>query len=369
MEVFSGDHGLPNDIVLYSDTHFSPFALPTADAFSDHNRFPPLPPPQKLRPIRCNVRSFSDRCSGDDPGDEKTMNWLPEAGIYNTETDGGSLIPPNCSNLGLPSKEFQIETALSSSSSDETSKLQEPIMEPINKKKRKRKSRRKLELFVESMIKTVTEKQEEMHNQLIEMLEKNEKESIKREQAWKKQEIEREKRNEQARKQHISQSLALISFIQNSLGQEVQIPNFLEKQGDKQENQENSKDDAAGNDDIEMNNIEESECDPNTKRWPKSEVQALITIRVALNHKINGKGSKSSIWDDVSTGLSGMGYNRTPKKCKEKWENINKYYKRTMEKGKESKSCAYFSELEMLHRTGFISVDSHDEDQSINVIP
>ncbi|KAK9051837.1 hypothetical protein SSX86_028468 [Deinandra increscens subsp. villosa] len=375
MEVFTGDHGLPNDVVLYSDSHFSPFALPPSDAFSDHHKisadhthFPPLQPPQKLRPIRCNVRSFSDRCSLDDPVDVKTMNWQPEDGLIDAETDGGGFIPPNPVNLGLPLEECQIEASLSSSS-DETSKLQELIKEPVNKKKRKRKSRRKLELYVESMMKTIIEKQEQMHRQLIDMLEKNEKESIMREQAWKKQEIERAKRDEKARKQHISQSKALISFIQNSLGHEIEIPSPLEKSCENYENHENSKYDAAGNDDIEMNNIEESEHDPNTKRWPKSEVQALITVRAALNHKFNGKGSKGSIWDDVAVGLSGMGYNRTPKKCKEKWENINKYYRRTKEKGKESKSCTYFSELEMLHKTGFISADSHDDDdQSVKLL-
>ncbi|KAI3795680.1 hypothetical protein L1987_38337 [Smallanthus sonchifolius] len=373
MEVFTGDHGLPTDVVLFPDTHFSPFALPTTDTFSDHhkissdhNHFLPLQPPQKLRPIRCNVRSSSDRCSLDDAVDAKTLSWQSEDVLLNAETDGGSLIPPNCSELGLPLTEGQIEAALSPSSSEETSKMQEPINEPTNKKKRKRKSRRKMELFIESVMKSVIEKQEDMHKQLIEMLERTEKESIMRELAWKKQEIERAKRDEQARKQQLSQSQALISFIQNALGQEIQIPNFLEKQDDDHQNQENLNHDAAGNDDnhdIEMNNIEESECDPNTRRWPKSEVQALIMVRAALNHKFIGKGSKGSVWGEVAADLSGMGYNRTPKKCKEKWENINKYYRRTTEKGKESKTCKYFSELEMLHKTGFISSNSHDEDQ------
>ncbi|KAM0049103.1 putative transcription factor MYB family [Helianthus debilis subsp. tardiflorus] len=365
MEVFTGDHGLPNDVVLFSDTHFSPFTLPTTDTFSDHHKispdhdhFPPLqPPPQKLRPIRCHVRSFSDRCTLADPVDVKTLSWQPEG--------GGLAVPVNCEDLGLSVNDGQIEAVLSPSSSEETGKLQEPIEEPINKKKRKRKSRRKMELFFESMMRTVIQKQEEMHKQLIEMLEQKEKESIMREQAWKKQEIARAKRDEHARKQHISQSLALISFIKNTLGQEIQIPDSLDIQVENQNHQSQGK---STYDDIEMHNIDEYETDPNTKRWPKSEVQALITVRVALNQKFNGKIPKASIWDEVAAGLSSMGYNRTPKKCKEKWENINKYYRRTMEKGKDSKSCAYFNELEMLHKTGFISSSSHDEDHSIKVV-
>lgn len=192
------------------------------------------------------------------------------------------------------------------------------------------------------------EKQEQMHNQLVEILEKKENESIMREEAWKKQEIERAKMNEQARSQEISRSLALISFIQNTLGQEVQIPKphnalNLAKKGENKE--ENLKFDA---------------------RWPKSEVQALITVRAALNQRFDGKGSKGSIWEDVAADLSSMGYNRTPKKCKEKWDNINKYYRRTVEKGTASKSqvCTYFRELEMLNQTKLSSANSHDENQA-----
>ncbi|XP_076902833.1 trihelix transcription factor GT-2-like [Bidens hawaiensis] len=358
MEVFTGDH---TDVVLFSDTHFSPYSLPTSDSFSDHHKISistdHFQPPQKLRPIRCsnnNVRSFSDRCGSDDPVDAKPLSWHPEAGVYNGEIN-------TCSNLGLPVAECQIEAAISPCSSDETIKLQnQPIKEPINKKKRKRKSRKKMEFYFERMVQTVMEKQEQMHKQLIDMLEQNEKESIIREQAWKKHETERAKRDEQARKQQVSQCQALLSFIQKTLGQEIQIANHPDTN---LESQEKSKYD---DDDILMKNIEESEGDPNGRRWPKSEVQALITVRVALNHMFeNGKGPKGSIWDEVAASLSGMGYYRTPKKCKEKWENINKYYRRTMEKGKAtSKSCSYFKELEMLHKNGFSSAISHDEDQS-----
>ncbi|KAI3499024.1 hypothetical protein L1887_34816 [Cichorium endivia] len=377
MEVFTGEHGLPSDGVLFPDTHLIPFTLPTVDPFSDKRKtsidqhhFHPPQPPQKLRPIRCNGRSFTDCCSTDDPIDTKPLSWQPETGFYNTEIEDGSFIPPKASTLGLSSKECQTEAALSSS--DESSKLQDSTNEPVNKK-RKRKSRKKLESFIESMMKTVIKKQEEMHQQLINVLEQKETERIKREETWKKQETERAKREEQARKQEISRSLALISFIQNSLGQKIEIPNPIESH-ENQNDLENCKSDVGN--DLEVicdpsNNLEEHEFDSNIKRWPKSEVQALITVRVALNQKFTGKGLKGSLWEEVAAGLSGMGYNRTPKKCKEKWENINKYYRRTMEKGKESggKSnvCAYFNELEMLYKSGFISGTSHDEDQNQTV--
>ncbi|CAH1423709.1 unnamed protein product [Lactuca virosa] len=384
MEVFTGDHGLPSDGVLFPDTHLSPFTLPTTDAFTDqhkisidHHHFLPPQPPQKLRPIRCNGRSFTDCCASDDPLDTKPVSWQPEAEFYNTEMGDGSFIPPKPSTLGLSSKECQTEAALSSS--DESSKLQEPIEEPVNKKKRKRKSRKKLESFIESMMKTVIAKQEEMHKQLMEILEQKETERIKREETWKKQELERAKREEQARKQEISRSLALITFIQNSLGQTIEIPNPNLDATQENQNEETCKSDNPGNnnndvelichDPISSSNLEEhDQCDSNMKRWPKSEVQALITVRAALNQKFTGKCPRGGVWEEVAAGLSGMGYNRTPKKCKEKWDNINKYYRRTMENRKESSGksqvCTYFNELEMLYKTGFISGNSHEEDQN-----
>ena len=70
----------------------------------------------------------------------------------------------------------------------------------------------------------VMEKQEQMHKQLIEMIEKREKDRIIREEAWKWQEMERIKRDEEARAQETSRSVALISFIQNAFGHEIEIP-------------------------------------------------------------------------------------------------------------------------------------------------
>lgn len=79
MEVFTGggDHELlPNDVVLLPDTHISPFT----DTFSDHHHFlPPQQPPQKLRPVRFNSRSFPDT---------------------KPETYAGDNIPTNSSILG-----------------------------------------------------------------------------------------------------------------------------------------------------------------------------------------------------------------------------------------------------------------------------
>jgi hypothetical protein len=49
-----------------------------------------------------------------------------------------------------------------------------------------------------------------------------------------------------------------------------------------------------------------------------------------------------------------IGYNRSSKRCKEKWENINKYFKKVKESNKrrpeDSKTCPYFHQLEAIYR-------------------
>lgn len=219
----------------------------------------------------------------------------------------------------------------------------------LGSRKRRRKTARKLEDFVESLVKKVMEKQEQMHKELVGMIENKERERLKREEAWKHEEMERIRKDEEARAQERTRNLALISFIQNLLGQEIQIPPQPAAEGSSKREEENE---------VEVNNNNNPK-DPNN-RWPDVEVQALINVRTSLDHKFRFMGSKGSIWDDISGAMHGMGYNRSAKKCKEKWENINKYYKRTVGSGKKrpqnSKTCPYFDELDILYRNGLLSL-------------
>ncbi|KAL4582883.1 hypothetical protein LXL04_007444 [Taraxacum kok-saghyz] len=100
---------------------YLPFLYPqaTTDTFTDqhkisidHHHFLPPQRPQKLRPIRCNGRSFTDCCSSDDPLDTKPLSWQPEIGFYDTEIGDASFIPSKASALGLSTKECQTEAVL-----------------------------------------------------------------------------------------------------------------------------------------------------------------------------------------------------------------------------------------------------------------
>lgn len=91
-----------------------------------------------------------------------------------------------------------------------------------------------------------------------------------------------------------------------------------------------------------------------SSRWPKVEVEALIRLRTELDCKYQENGPKGPLWEEISAGMKKLGYNRNAKRCKEKWENINKYFKKVKESNKkrpeDSKTCPYFHQLDALYR-------------------
>lgn len=91
-----------------------------------------------------------------------------------------------------------------------------------------------------------------------------------------------------------------------------------------------------------------------SSRWPKPEVLALIKLRSGLENRYLEAGPKGPLWEEISLGMKRLGYSRNPKRCKEKWENINKYFKKVKESNKkrseDAKTCPYFHELDALYR-------------------
>ncbi|KAL0329438.1 UNVERIFIED_CONTAM: Trihelix transcription factor GT-2 [Sesamum radiatum] len=110
-----------------------------------------------------------------------------------------------------------------------------------------------------------------------------------------------------------------------------------------------------------------SSLEVTSSRWPKAEVLALIKLRSSLEFRYQEAGPKGPLWEEISAGMQRMGYNRNAKRCKEKWENINKYFKKVKESNKkrseDSKTCPYFNELDELYRKKVIGNTS-----GVNVI-
>ncbi|XP_071722556.1 trihelix transcription factor GT-2-like [Rutidosis leptorrhynchoides] len=231
-------------------------------------------------------------------------------------------------------------------------------------RKRKRKSSKKIERVMKSLVRKVLQKQEQMHQQLIDVMQQREKERNLREEEWRKHEMERIKRDEEMRAQEISRNKALISIVQNLLGVQIEIPQPLTSVPPSDVERRKSKQQ-------QLRDLTSSSADQMNKRWPDAEIQALITLRASLEQKFRQMGPKPSIWDEISVGMQNMGYNRTAKKCKEKWENINKYFRKTVENGKKphenGKTCPYFHELSMLYKNGVLSGSplNHTNDENV----
>ncbi|KAE9611966.1 hypothetical protein Lal_00048885 [Lupinus albus] len=98
------------------------------------------------------------------------------------------------------------------------------------------------------------------------------------------------------------------------------------------------------------------------RRWPKDEVLALINLRCSsVNNNNNNnneekEGNKAPLWERISQGMLELGYERSAKRCKEKWENINKYFRKTKDNNKkrslDSRTCPYFHQLSNLYNQG-----------------
>lgn len=104
--------------------------------------------------------------------------------------------------------------------------------------------------------------------------------------------------------------------------------------------------------------------DDTGRRWPRDEVLALINIRCSLFNN-NGAGdthhdgegySKGPLWERISQKMTELGYKRSAKRCKEKWENINKYFRKTKDLNKkrsiDSRTCPYYHQLSHLYSQG-----------------
>ncbi|KAG8378124.1 hypothetical protein BUALT_Bualt08G0105500 [Buddleja alternifolia] len=302
-------------------------------------------------------------------------------------------IPPQNHNF-QPSNTHRphISTSLLSNSTSSSTSSDEDIQ-------RRRGRKRKWKDYFERLMKEVVHKQEELQKKFLDTLEKRERERATREEAWRAQEMARMNREHdllvQERSIAAAKDAAVIAFLQKVTDQQnLQIPMISNNNiavpppqvamqvrpppenpqtprqppptppPPPQQQQatlppppppqavtvtpakviETSKTDNGG----------DTFLPPSSSRWPKAEVQALINLRTSLDLKYQDNGPKGPLWEEISSAMAKLGYNRSSKRCKEKWENINKYYKKVKESNKkrpeDSKTCPYFHQLEAIYK-------------------
>ncbi|KAI3439754.1 Myb-like domain-containing protein [Psidium guajava] len=274
--------------------------------------------------------------------------------------------------------------------------------------------RRMMELF-EGLMKQVMQKQEEMQKRFLEAIEKREQDRMIREEAWRRQEMARLAQEHeiaaQERAASASRDAAIVSFLQTITGQTIHLPTtpatvttgvpplsstppprpqvqptqaaphpqprmpppptYQEQRQQQQQRQNNEvvTHPLPASTEIIMA-VPEQQVPPQSQelilsggsgreplsssRWPKVEVLELIKLRSGLESRYQEAGPKGPLWEEISAGMARMGYKRSAKRCKEKWENINKYFKKVKESNKkrpeDAKTCPYFHELDALYR-------------------
>ncbi|KAM2125377.1 hypothetical protein ACFX1Q_015861 [Malus domestica] len=273
-------------------------------------------------------------------------------------------------------------------------------------------STRKMMDFFEVLMKQVMQKQESMQQRFLEVIEKREQDRTIREEAWKRQEMARLTREQELMSQEraisASRDAAIISFLQKITGQTIQLPPPVnvhaappppvppsvsvvtplpqttpqpttqtyqtpqqqQPQPPQQMQQVRHVQQTQAVQPVMA--VPEQQVPPtaqenigsgggggssepaSSSRWPKAEVLALIKLRSGLESRYQDAGPKGPLWEEISAGMGRMGYNRSCKRCKEKWENINKYFKKVKESNKkrpeDAKTCPYFHELDALYR-------------------
>lgn len=271
---------------------------------------------------------------------------------------GLSLQPPTSENFQLPTRATvtsltttnlqtisQITANPASVQHTNTSNFISTSKSPSSSVEISDERKRKWSNFFENLTEQVVQKQESIQNKFMKTLEEIERQRTVREEAWRMQEMERVNREHEILIQEqlvaASRHASVIKFLEK-ISEE---PNILQL-----------KDSSSSLE--KFTNIPELENGQSSmkgsSRWPKSEVQALITLRSALEHGYRLSAPKGSLWEAISSAMRKLGFNRSAQKCKEKWENMNKYFKKVKESNKarpeNSKTCPYFHQLEALYK-------------------
>ncbi|XP_010941148.1 uncharacterized protein [Elaeis guineensis] len=229
------------------------------------------------------------------------------------------------------------------------------------RKKRKRRQQKKQQLssvmaFFENLVKQLMEHQENLHQKFLEVMERRDQERTLREEAWRRQEAAKSSHEAAARAHDrvlaSSREAAIISFLEKTTGETLHLPEKLRFPSQLSEEPGKLEAETTQNPPTEPSN-NANKVPFNTSRWPRAEVEALIQVRSRLESRFQEPGLKGPLWEEVSATMAAMGYHRSAKRCKEKWENINKYFRKTKDSSKKrprnSKTCPYFHQLDQLY--------------------
>ncbi|XP_020579277.1 trihelix transcription factor GT-2-like [Phalaenopsis equestris] len=211
-------------------------------------------------------------------------------------------------------------------------------------RRRRRRKMKSIAAFFEGLLKQLMGHQEALHQKFLNVMEQRDKERVGQEELRREQEASRARREAVARAHDrelaAARESAILCFLEKITGETINLPSYPNVSSER-------------NDAVDKEGDFISPPLISTSRWPKIEVQALIQVRSELDGQFQEPGLKGPLWEEVSAAMTAMGYHRSAKRCKEKWENINKYFRKSKESGRKrsqhSKTCPYFHQLDQLY--------------------
>lgn len=317
------------------------------------------PPPQPHAPLPISITM---------PSTTITTTTVPSTTTASeSQHQQNPVLPDN--NI---SQHHQTTTTTTPSFSSSSTSSENNNDDQISRRKRKWKG------FFEGLMKEVMEKQEDFQSRFLDAIERRDRDRVAREEAWKAQEMARLDRERESRIREraagVAKEAALFEFLQKLSEQHgiplppqllQQNPDSLQQSVPPRAQPETALTMPPPESQQKMDQlaiVAAAEENVNTRlraglspsRWPKAEVEALIDLRTKLEQKYEECGPKGPLWEEISADMRRLGYNRNAKRCKEKWENINKYYKKVKESNKrrpeDSKTCPYFHQLDAIYR-------------------
>ncbi|KAL1561887.1 trihelix transcription factor GTL2-like [Salvia divinorum] len=241
-------------------------------------------------------------------------------------------------------------------------KPQDVIINPAICKRKRRGKLEKFKGFCEAVVGRMMSKQEELHRKLIDDIVARDEERIAREEAWRIRETERARAEIETRakeqKSAAARQAVIIQFLKQFTAAPEQQPGKFDTNTNSNTNSNSSSSFCKST--PPQTPVQQNQPPPSSpagRRWPREEVVALINLRCETGG--GGEGSsKGPLWERISQGMMEMGYKRSAKRCKEKWENINKYFRKTKDSSKKrsvnSRTCPYFHQLSCLYGDGTI---------------
>ncbi|KAE8729688.1 Trihelix transcription factor GTL2 [Hibiscus syriacus] len=220
-------------------------------------------------------------------------------------------------------------------------------------------------------------KREEMHNKLLEDMVKRDEEKVAREEAWNKQELDRNNQELElrAKEQAIAgdRQATIIKFLTKFSQNGCSNPSLAASSSSLPVS---GNPNPIANDHNKVDQVSKAPQNPTSnekedfgKRWPRDEVSALINLRCSFynngdHHDKEEAAIKAPLWERISKGMLELGYKRSAKRCKEKWENINKYFRKTKDVNRkrsiDSRTCPYFHQLNTLYNQGTLTSPSEE---------